>query len=199
MSFERFFAGLFLLAASCFGDITYTVNIDTSTQAGNPGSIYFQFAPGNNADPASVRISDFLIGAPGSLSGIPLTDGGVTGALDSPPLTIDNSSGLNDYLQGLTYGPHISFKVEFQLPPTLSGDSGSELDWALLASDGSPLLTVDASGNIGRIFYDEKGAFTSDTLGNDAIESIVTAVPEPASLLLLTTALGACLIRRRRT
>ena len=196
---KRLLAGLFLASIGRAG-LVYNVVIDTSSQSGNNGAIYFQFAGGLNPDPASVSITNFSIGAPGSLSALPspFSDGGVTGALDALPLTIDNSGGLNDYEHFLVYGSYVSFQVAFTLPPLLTGDSGSELIWQLTADDGiTPVLTVDNSGNIGAIFYDQTGAFTTDTLANDGIETIASAAPEPTTMLLVAGALIALAKARR--
>src|SRR5438552_15671981 len=104
------------------------VNIDTNPLSGTTGAIYFQFGGGVNPDPASVTIDAFSLDAPGAL-GLLVTDvatnGGVTGSLLAPPLIIDNSGGLNDYLHFLTFGSHISFHVNVNIPSPLLGDSGS--------------------------------------------------------------------------
>lgn len=182
----------------------YEVTIDTSSVSGSAGAIYLQFNGGLNPDAASVSITSFLMGAPGGLRATPaaFSDGGVTGSLDALPLTIDNSTGLNDYEHFLVYGSDLMFQVAFDLPPVLSGSSGSTFSFGLTSGDGlTPVLTVDASGFSGQISYDTKGAFTVDTLGNDSIESVVavpSTVPEPAPALLLAPALLAFWRFRRR-
>jgi len=181
--------------------VVYSVAIDTSSESGVSGGIYFQFNGGLNPDLASIQIDTFLIGAPGGLTATPapVADGGVTGSLDSLPLTIDNSGGNNDYLHYLTFGSDIFFTVDFLLPPVLTGDSGSTFSFGLTASDGiTPVLTLDASGFIGQISYDTNGVFTTTTLGNDSIETITSAVPEPGTGFLLACALSAVSIRLRR-
>ena len=201
---KGFIATFFLLACAsvCPAGVVavFDITIDTSSQSGNNGAIYFQFAGGLNADLASVAVTSFALGAPGGLSAAPapFSDGGVTGSLDTLPLTIDNSGALNDYEHYLVYGSNLTFEAAFNLPAVLVGNSGSELVWQLTAADGlTPILTQDNSGNIGSISYDTAGHFTTDTLGNGSIETIVTATPEPASLAL--AAVGALLIRLRRS
>lgn len=196
---------LFLFAASvCLANQIYDVTIDTSSLSqGSLGAIYFQFNGGLNPDPASISITKFTVGAPGGLTSTPapFTDSptAVTGSLDSLPLTIDNSTGLNDYEHYLTYGPNVFFEVVFNLPATLTGDSGSLFGFGLTSDDGlTPVLTQDPSGFNGEISYDQTGAFTVDTLQNDSIETIVPAVPEPATGLLLASALALCWRFRRR-
>jgi hypothetical protein len=190
MLLKRFIAVFFLLASVASADIVgYDVSMDTSSQSGNSGAIYFQFAPGLNADLATVTIDGFAIGAPGGLVSTPspFFDGNVSGSLDSLTLTIDNSQGLNDYEEFLTYGPTLNFHITFDIPSVLVGQGGSAFVWQLTAADGlTPVLTQDNSGNIGTIAYDTSGHFTTDTLGNDLVESIVTTTPEPASIALIT-------------
>lgn len=194
----------FLPVSVCFGSTIYKVTIDTSSQSGNNGAIYFQFAGGLNPDLASVSVTAFSIGSPGGLSSTPAPffDGDVTGSLDVLPLTINNSNALNDYEHYLVFGSSITFQVSFNLPPVLTGQSGSELLWQLTSSDGlTPILTVDNSGNIGQISYDTKGVFTTDTLGNGAIETIAvptSPLPEPATGLLALIGAGCFLVRRTR-
>jgi hypothetical protein len=200
---KRFSAVFFLLvlAASADSIVGYNVAIDTSSQSGNSGAIYFQFAPGLNADLATVAIDGFSMGAPGGLVGTPppFSDGNVTGSLDSLPLTIDNSQGLNDYEEFLTYGPTLTFHVTFDLPSVLAGQSGSEFLWQLTAADGlTPVLTQDNSGYLGTIAYDTSGHFTTDTLGNDAIESIVSTTPEPTTIALAAISMLLMGVKRLR-
>src|SRR5262249_55222192 len=103
---KGFVAVLFFMASVCRAGMVYNVFIDTSSQSGNNGAIYFQFAGGLNPGPASISITMFSVGAPGFLSALPapFSDGGATGSLDALPLTIDNSGGLNDYEHFLVYG-----------------------------------------------------------------------------------------------
>ena len=201
---KGFAAALFLIAPLAQAStVVYNVTIDTSSQSGNNGAIYFQFAGGLNADLASATINPFSIGAPGGLSATPspFSDGGVTGSLDSLPLIIDNSGGLNDYEHYLVYGSNLTFRVTFNLPSALTGSSGSELLWQLTADDGiTPILTQDASGFIGTISYDTSANFTVDTLGNDSIETIQSAqAPEPASMWLTAGAALLLLLAVRAT
>ena len=203
-------AMLIAAAPLCWGGTLYEVAIDTSSQTGVSGGIYFQFNGGLNPDLASIQIETFSIGAPGGLVGVPapVFNGGVTGSLDALPLVMDNSGGNNDYLHYLTFGSNVFFIVDFLLPPALTGDSGSAFSFGLTASDGlTPVLTLDDSGFIGQISYDTSGIFTTTTLGNDSIETITSAsapasVPEPGTGWLIAGALSAacvCLRRHRKT
>ena len=196
------FAALFLLASVCQAGTVYRIAIDTSSQSGVNGGIYFQFNGGLNPDAASVAITSFSIGAPGglNLSPAPVANGGVSGSLDALPLVIDNSAGNNDYLHYLTFGADLVFLAEIAFPAVLTGDSGSAFSFGLTADDGiTPVLTMDPNGFSGQISYDTSGAFTVSTLGNDSIETITAvteAVPEPETGLLLAGALAAAAIVR---
>jgi hypothetical protein len=193
---------LLVAAMPATAGVQYFVNIDTSSLSGTDGAIYLQFGGGLNPDLASIQIATFAVGAPGTLLSVPapIANGGVSGSLSSLPLIMDNSGGLNDYLHFLTYGPNLFFTVDFLLPNVLVGQSGSQLSFGLTASDGlTPVLTQDPAGYIGLISYDTTKTFSVDTLGNDAIESITTAAPEPATALTIAGALAALFaIRRRR-
>ncbi len=168
-----------VFASAAWAGPIYNIDINTSALTGTDGAIYFQFNPGLNSDLASISIDPFSIDAPGVLTGSPVTDGGVTGSLTALPLVIDNSGGLNDYLQFLTFGSTISFRVAFNVPSVLLGDSGSMFVFALTASDGlTPLLTLDPSGNLGEIDYNLDGTFTATSLADAA--NISSAVPEPS-------------------
>ena len=200
----RIVSALLLCSPACWASTIYQVTIDTSSQSGNNGGIYFQFNGGLDPDPASVSISSFVIGAPGSLSALPapVGNGGVTGSLDSLPLVIDNSGGNNDYLHFLTFGPTLFFQVSVDFTSPLTGSSGSAFSFGLTADDGlTPVLTGDPNGFNGQISYDTAGVFTASTLGNDAIETIApvasSGVPEPGTALLMTLAIAAIAFLRR--
>ena len=200
----RIVSALFLCSPACWASTIYQVTIDTSSQSGNNGGIYFQFNGGLDPDPASVSITNFAIGAPGSLSALPAPagNGGVAGSLDSLPLVIDNSAGNNDYLHFLTFGPTLLFQVSVDFTSPLTGSSGSTFSFGLTADDGlTPVLTGDPNGFNGQISYDTAGVFTVATLGNDAIETIApvasSGVPEPGTALLITLAMGGMILTRR--
>lgn len=173
--------------------IGFDVSIDTSTLAGNTGGIYLAFAPGFNSDPASVAIFGFSPGA--GLPGAPaFTDGGVTGSLDTGDLLFTNYLYfVNDYGETVIFGSRLSFEVSFNLPDTLTGSSGSELDVQLTQSDlATPVLTGDSSGNIVEISYDRNGVFTATATSAAATITAGGSVPEPATGKCV--ALLACLL-----
>jgi hypothetical protein len=81
----------------------------------------------------------------------------VSGTLDTGDLVFTNYLyALNDYGEAVTFGATLSFRASFDLPGTLTGQSGSELDVQLTESNLlTPLLTSDPSGNIAEISYDQ--------------------------------------------
>ena len=201
---------LLALTLSCFADTVYDVSIDTSSIAGSDGGLYLQFNPGLAADPASISIDSLNLGGGSLLSSpAPIFDGGSqtsSSSLSSLPLVIDNRASLNDFEQFLQFGTSLDFQVTFHLPSTLSGQSGSIFNFETDAFDPntssiSPILTGDPSGFIGSISFDQNGAFSMDTLGNDAVLSIrpVSEVPEPSNLVVLTMMLGFGAYRIRQT
>ena len=196
------------LLAACGGTasadiIGFDVSVDTGSLAGTSGGIYLAFSPGFNADPASVSITGFtpLAGLPG---GPAFTDGGVTGSLDSGDLVFTNYLyALNDYGEALSFGLTLSFRASFDLPHTLTGNSGSVLDVQISESDLlTPLLTSDPSGNIVEISYDYTGAFTATATSQYATVTQADAVPEPAMASILAVLAvvfaGIRLVRIRR-
>lgn len=196
-------ATLLVFGPLCRADQFYDISITLpSIFTGTTGGLYLQFNPGLLADPASVTVTSFSDPGGSLLSTpAPTVDGDVTPAnpsLGALPLTIKNTGALNDFEQFLVFGSSLNFQVDFKLPPTLTGHSGSllgiEVDQVSLDPQNnitniSPALTGDPSGFLGTISYDQTGIFTVDTLGNDPSILTITpvaspAVPEPASSIL---------------
>jgi hypothetical protein len=194
-----FMTGLSGLASA--DTVSFATTIDTSSVTGTDGGIYLSFAPGLNADPASVSVSGFapLAGLPGAPA---FTDGGVTGSLDTNDLSFTNYLfQLNDYGENVTFGSTLSFEVTFQLPDMLTGNSGSEFDIQLTESDlATPILTSDPSGNIVEILYDQNGNFTENATSSYASVTAAGAAPEPGGILLPAVSLSCLLgaMRRRK-
>jgi hypothetical protein len=189
------------LALPAFPGPAYQVAIDTSLLAGTDGAIYLQFNPGSGA--ASVTIDPFAIGTgtllaaggPGSLP--PGGFGDFSGSLEPPPLTLSNTSGLNDYLQYLTFGDLVSFTVTFNVTPPAS----ATFSFAATANDGlTPLLIPTGDPNayyLGDISFDEQAAFTQNIYSPDVASITSADIPEPATVALMLTGLALFAIRRR--
>jgi len=186
--------------------VSFDVSIDTSSVAGDAGGIYLSFSPGYDSDPASVAISGFspaagLAGASCFTSGPCFTDGGVTGSLDTNDLVFTNYvSALNDYGETLTFGSELSFVATFDLPNTLTGESGSELDIGLTEPDlVTPVLTSDPSGYIASISYDQNGVFSTSTTSDAAtVTELVASTPEPRMLGILLLFAGVLIATKLR-
>ena len=188
---------------SAYAD-TFTVKIDTTSLSGT-GGIYFQFNPGLNSDPASVVITNFVISGSGALIPLPTTpigslpagtDGDVTGSLDSPPLTLANTQALNDYLQYLTFGDSLQFQLTFNLPPKFD-QSPSSFGLEVTNADGlsSPFDTDANLFNV-EMTFDSSGRLQIANTASQ-IDVAPAGVPEPGSVVLLFTAIGAVLLRKR--
>jgi hypothetical protein len=191
--------GIAFSATAMAGSVTFDVSIDTSSVSGTGGGIYLSFFPGLNSDPASVSISGFSP-ADGLAGGPAFTDGGVTGTLDTNDLSFTNYLfSLNDYGENVTFGSTLDLEATFQLPDTLTGDAGSELDIQLTEFDlATPILTSDPSGNIAEISYDQNGNFTANPTSGDVTITQVGAAPEPATFLIAGCALiGLSYVRKR--
>ncbi len=205
-SFAAAAALLAVASTPLHADVMFTVDINTSSLLGQGGGIYFQFDPGLNADLASVSIKNFSVAAPGALdpaSPLNFSDGGATGSLDGDNLTLSNTFALNDYGEALTFGSHITFLVDLNIPATLTGDSGSEFLIQVTGPDLlTPLLTADPSGNLVTMSYDTTGAVTVLSTNPDAakVSAAVSAVPEPGGLVLLGSVIVLfLLVGKRRT
>jgi hypothetical protein len=172
--------------------MSFDVTVDTSSVATQTGAIYLQFNPGLNSDPATVTITNFLIGGSGSLLSSPpiQIDGDVTGALSAPPLIIGNTSGLNDYLHFLLFGDTLSFRSTISTTVSGAADSGSAFLIGLTSDDGlSPILTNDPGGFLAQVISDLQGNYAADSLSSVAtITPAVSAVPEPSSLSMAAAA-----------
>jgi len=183
--------------------ITYLATIDTSSQSGNYGYVDLELnASGlSGMGPVVATIFNFS-GATLNPSDPANGESGTASGSLPGPLTLDNS-GFNDYFEGMTFGPEITFDV------TLTG-SGVSLTGSAAYTQGSVFSAV---------FYDATitdNLFVSDPTTGAAVElnvapnglvSVtgpvtpvpVTPIPEPRSLsLILCGYAGLLLVGWRR-
>ena len=185
------------LAASTF---SYNVVVNSASLSGTPGSLYFQFNPGDvSSDSAIASFSNFQITGPGSLTGSTVVSGGGSGTLPFS-LAIANSASNNDALQLLTFGTALRFQVTLAETFTGSALTGSVFNFGLFQPDGvTPRLTSDPDGYSVVINLDNKNrAFAASTTTFATVTPVPSAVPEPAAALLVCSALGAFVLARRR-
>lgn len=198
------FGGLLLFAISASASpVTYAVTVNTSSIAGDQGSLDFNFNPGPlETQAAALQILGFS--SDGSLAGSPQLTGDVSGVLPST-LTFDNSTGFNDYFDGFTYGSTLSFDVSLYGSALSSPDgvstSGSAFAFSMFsdAAGTIPVLTSDTTDGYALLVNVNPNGTTTLT---DYSTPDTSPVPEPGSFLLLGTgmafALGALRSRLMR-
>ena len=179
--------------------VTYTVTVNTSSQAGNNGYVDFEL---NSGSLGSQEITATVDGFSGAVlnPGDPLNDAiGTTGSLNVPPLMFDNQVG-NDYFESLTFGNKVSFLV------TLSGDgvsgsgaSTSNSGTIFQVSFTDPtisnyLFSSDPNGIAAAVDVAADGTLTTEAQPGVS----VAATPEPATWSLLGMAGVLAGVARRR-
>ena len=184
--------------------ITYLVTVNTATISALAGQLDFQFNPGSGALAAFVDISSFS-STGGSLSGSPTLTGGASGNLTST-VHIDNSGGLNDYLQNFTFGTALQFQVSFG-GAALSSPNGTSTDTfglALYDPSFNPQLNDGSQGDfIVTVDVNTDGSTTphlaSSPAGLVTVTQVVqTGVPEPSTWALCVIGLAGIATWRRR-
>ena len=112
-----------LSAAPAGAQAVYNVTFNTSSVSGTPGYLDIEFNPGSGASQAATaQVLNFNPGG-GTLTGAATLAGNVTGTLPGT-LTFQNSTAINDYVQGFTYGTQVSFVLVLS-GPAITSPNGS--------------------------------------------------------------------------
>jgi hypothetical protein len=166
---------------------TWYVNVDTSMLSGQSGWLDFQFNPADASAPAaSATILSFS--STGLMQPMPTATGDVSGSLDST-LVLGNSQDFNDWVQGITFGTALSFRVDLNVPTPNASGSGSAFSLSLYDSSYNSLLADPVWGAALVINASDDG--TMAVLAQSAPVSLMTSpVPEPQNALLLLSGLG---------
>ncbi len=189
-----------LLPAASFADV-FQVTMDTAGWTGSTGTIDIQFNAGSCCGPAtpfelgSATLRNFSI-LGGSLGALIYDDdvslgGSTTGALPGP-MTITNGNFVNGPVYAATFGTKITFEVEFLgLAFTVPGQTNlSSLFVVIGATPGTLQAQLDLLGN---------NKIGTSQSSEGVRVSPLGAIPEPSTYLLVSGALAAgFLIRRRR-
>jgi hypothetical protein len=192
LRFQLLIAALIVFAASsAFASYSVDFTINSSTFSG-PGYLDLQY--GSGLGPASTaQVSNFSADATFGFAGAPILTGDVSGTLPGT-VTINNTTGYNDYFHQVTFGNNLQFHV------VLDGVAGNTFTLALLGSDGSTsLVTSDANGFATTIDVKAAGITINNNAGGQITATDVTPTPIPAAAWLFGSGLmGLVGIRRRK-
>lgn len=203
MRISKLFAATVVLlgGSACWGgNLVYYITANTSPAAGSPeGYLDFQFNPGSvgSAAAATATVAQFFSDGVLDTSGPALVvNGDETGDL-STTLTLGNTSTLNEYSPGFTFGNLLRFQLTLAWdetgPTPTSGTafvfylSDANFSFANNQSPNGQALEVDINTDNTTTLSN----YSADVAGSPAI-SVSTqpfaATPEPASWMLLTAA-----------
>jgi hypothetical protein len=184
--FKNFAAKLMLAAAMAWTGAAavagpvYHVVIDTASIGGGSAYLGLSFLGLDGAD------SDATVsGVVGALSGVGSGSGDVSGSLETL-LSFGSAGGGGDFVQPIILGGAFSFDVRFDVG---TGDIGSAFSYSLF----NDTQYLGVNGDLGTFFLDPSAAQALQVTPPAANPfSSVSAVPEPASVLLVL--LGVCML-----
>lgn len=182
----------------------YHVSVDTSSLSGSTGLIDMQFNPGDITSPPA--FGDVLNFASLEILTGPIEYDGFSAPALTPPGRLAefyNGTPFNAALLPVTFNSSFHFDIAFYGDyETAIDGAGTRFSLSLLDGDENPLATVDPVGTILQFELVPGGAVNATTFDADfsGAPSVVTlsAVPVPAALPLLVSALGLVGFMRRR-
>lgn len=186
-----------LLPGGVSAAFLYDVTVDTSSIGGVEGFVDLQFNPAMSDAPAATATVTLFELVGGTLAPAPMIDGAVTGSLPGP-VVLENSTSFNAFLQPVTFGTSLSFRVAFDgdfidNPST----TGTVFSVGILDASWLPLLDSNPVSGATAEFNLVLGNVNAVSFSDDAT---LTAVPEPHTWLLLAAGLLVLVpaLRRRQ-
>jgi len=130
-----------LISAAAWAS-SFKITIDTTPIKGQSGFIVFDFAGGSPAQKNTAAVSGF---STDSTLGSVTPSGTLTGTLTPGPLTLSDSTFLNEWEQQATFGARMSFDLSVTTN-NLPGSIPDEFSFYLLDKNQLPFPTTDPTG-----------------------------------------------------
>jgi hypothetical protein len=198
---------LMLAAAACRADEVFDVSLDTSPISGTTEEqLVFELIDGDGVADNSVSLTNFNLG--GGTPAAPadyLGTSGVSGDLSSG-VTMNDSGGVALFSQLVNFGSSLTFLLTTTNVFSAGGPAPDALSMSVYTSGFSACYSDDNSCALLRLDLTGQPLTPSSFTLNGATAQglpapvVTTAnVPEPASLLLVVSALFALGIARKRS